>query len=60
MDASHWSWGPAWNQLRTDVNILAWLFAEKKWQDRGLEIVEDYHGKVRTGFTIEGSSPQLQ
>lgn len=29
-DFGHWTWGPAWNKLRNDVNVLAWLLAEMK------------------------------
>ena len=25
-----WNWGPAWNGLRRDVNILAWLYEEER------------------------------
>ena len=26
----NWNWGPAWNKVREDVNILAWLFEEER------------------------------
>ena len=27
---SNWSWGPAWTKLRSELDLLAWLFEEEK------------------------------
>jgi len=27
---SNWNWGPAWNRVRDDLNVLVWLFEEER------------------------------
>lgn len=34
IDEPGWNWGPAWNSLRHDVNVLAWLFEEERATQR--------------------------
>lgn len=48
----NWNWGPAWNQLREDVNTLAWLFAEERVIQR-LYLQSAFWALTGTRFTVD-------
>ena len=69
----NWNWGPAFNKLRDDVNLLAWLWAEEReitrlflesflWAVTGeRHTVSDFASQMGFGVAPEGPAddPEL-
>lgn len=68
----NWNWGPAWNKLREDVNILAWLFEEERtiqrlfiestfWALSGTRMtVDEFAREVGLGAAAEGTDDEYE
>lgn len=63
-----WNWGSAWNGVRRDLNVLAWLFEEERttqrlyvesmfWALTGKKFtVDEFARQVGLGVAAEGSA----